>query len=430
MYSNIIDTEIFHLTQLEFVTRMLVAIGIGLIIGLEREYSAMKEGIRNFAGIRTFVFVVLLGFIGGLTYYLLSPLVYLGLLLAVILLTSISYWVTASRGEIGVTTEFTVFIGFFLGTLTFLGFMEISLMITVVVVVLLSSKFRLHSIVGQITGEELYDFIRFVVIALLVFPFLPNKTVDPFNIINPREVGWVILLTSGLGFVGYMMMKFLGARRGILLSGIVGGLVSSTAVTWVFAKKSKENEGISQSCAIAILAASSIMIIRVLVWTFLFNKLLFTKIYLAIAVVFLAGMGVTLFLYFKQSDKEKIATNIRQNKPLDLTGALVFGVIYTVVLLVVSYANEYLGAKGMLISSAIAGLSDIDAITITVSKMAGLNLDFSIASKAVLIATVSNTIIKMGIGIWAGSPSLRKYLFAGYLAIIITAVLVLPLLNG
>ena len=425
METFVINTETFQITQTDFIIRTFVAIGIGFIIGLEREYAAIKEKAKSFAGIRTFIFVVLLGFIGGLAYQLFTPWVYIAILLSVVLLTGISYFVTATKGDVGVTTEFSVIICFLLGTLTFLGILEISLMITVLVVVILSAKVRLQSIIGKITAEELYDFIRFVVIALLVFPFLPNRTFGPYNIINPHEIGWVIILTSGLGFVGYILMKFLGARKGILFSGIIGGLISSTAVTWVFAKKSKENEALSHDCAVAILAASSIMIIRVLVWTFIFNKAFFNQIYFTIFLVFLAGIAITLFFYFKPRGNKIIDATIRQGKPLDLQGALVFGVIYIIILLVVSYANENMGEKGLMISSAIAGLSDIDAVTITVSKLAGLKLDFTLASNAVLIATISNTLVKMGIGIWAGSKSLRKYLYVGYGAIFSAALAVL-----
>ncbi len=432
MDNYLINTEAFQLTQADFIIRLLVSLGIGAIIGLEREYKAMKEKAKAFAGIRTFIFVALLGFVAGMTYYLLSPLVYAGILLAVIILTSVSYWITASKGDIGATTEFSALAVFFLGTLSLLGLITASLAITVVMVVLLSVKFQLRAIVGKITAEELYDFIRFVVAALLIFPFLPDENLGPYNVINPREIGWVIILTSGLGFAGYILMRFMGANRGILLSGIVGGLVSSTAVSWVFAKKSKENEALSHSCSIAILGASSIMIIRVLVWTFLFNRTLFNQTYLAVLLVFLAGIGITLLLYFKynrQKGPEKIDTAIPKSKPLDLQGALVFGLIYTVILLVVSYANDQLGEKGMLLSSAIAGLSDIDAITISVSKLAGSSLGLSIAANALIIAAISNTLVKMGIGIWAGSRKLRKYLYIGYGAIFIAAVIALLILN-
>jgi uncharacterized membrane protein (DUF4010 family) len=208
MENFLIDTPSFQLTLNEFLIRLLVAIGIGTIIGMQREHAAIHENSPNFAGIRTFILVVLLGFIAGLTFYILSPLVYFGILLATAIVTGISYWTTASKGDIGATTEFTALIGFVLGTVAFLGFIEISLMITTLVVVILSAKIKLHDIVGKITQGELYDFIRFVVLALLIFPFLPDETFGPYQILNPREIGWVVLLTSGLGLIGYVLMKF------------------------------------------------------------------------------------------------------------------------------------------------------------------------------------------------------------------------------
>ena len=422
METLLIDQESFTLTQGEFIIRLLVVIGIGSVIGLERQYTAMKENSHGFAGIRTFIFLVLLGFIAGLFYFLFSPWVYVAVFLGVSILIAVSYWFTANQGDRGSTTEFTSLIAFVLGSMTLIGLIEISLMITVLVVVVLSSKFRIKTIVGTITAEEMYDFIRFVVIALLIFPFLPDETYGPYDVLNPKEIGWVIILTSGLGLVGYILTKFLGPKKGILLGGIVGGLVSSTAVTWVYAKKSKENENLAASCATAILAASSIMFIRVLIWTFIFNQTLFNRLLPAISLVFLSAIGITLYIYFRRQTKQLNEAEIPLKKPLDLKGAMVFGAIYTVILLVVSYANENLGESGTLISSAIAGFSDIDAITISVSKLSGLKLDLGIASLAILIAAISNTLVKMGIGIYAGSAALKKNLLIGYGTVFLTAL--------
>lgn len=423
MDSIVVDTLNFKMTQSEFIIRLLVAVGIGCLMGLEREYNAMQEKVQSVAGIRTFIFVVLLGFMGAMSSFLFSFWMYFGLLLAIIIIVGISYWITASRGDIGATTESSVLIAFLLGGLTFLGFVEISLMITVVSVVLLSSKIRLKAVIGKITGEELYDFIRFTVIVLLVFPFLPNAYYGPYKVLNPHEIGLVIILTSGLGFVGYVMMKFFGAEKGILLAGVIGGLVSSTATTWIFAKKSRENEHLALHCATAVLSASTMMIVRVFVWTFIFNQQLFLKLYPAMLIVFGSAVLSVFYFYFKQSNGKEVEDVVRKGKPLDLAGALVFGFLYVAILLVVSYANANLGDEGMLASSAIAGFSDIDAITITISKLVGPSLDEVLASKAIVIATLSNTLVKMGIGIWAGGRLLKKYLYIGYGVILVSAVI-------
>src|SRR4030095_15864797 len=252
MESYIINNADFQLTQMEFWVRLLVATGIGLLIGLEREHSSLVKKEKVFAGIRTFIFLSLLGFIGAGLNYLLSPWIFLGVFIAVLVLITISYWFTAHEGDFGGTSEIASLLAVLLGGLTFIGHIEISLAITVIMLVLLSSKLQLQTVIGKITNEELYAFIRFVVIALLIFPFLPDTNYGPYQNISPREIGWVILLTSGLGFAGYVMMRVFGVGKGILLTGILGGLLSSTAVTWVFSKKSKEMPSLSPHYATAI----------------------------------------------------------------------------------------------------------------------------------------------------------------------------------
>ncbi|MDQ3018164.1 MAG: MgtC/SapB family protein [Bacteroidota bacterium] len=425
----IIDTPSFQVSQADFFIRLLVATGIGFLVGLEREHDIIIHKEQSFAGIRTFVFVALIGFIGACINYLFSPWAYFAVIAGMIALVLFSYHITASRGDIGSTTELSAIIVFFLGGLAFAGLIEISLMITVVLVVFLSSKLKLRKAIGTITPEELYDLIRFIVVALLIFPFLPDQNYGPYQVLNPREIGWVILLTSGLGFFGYMLMKFIGAGRGILLTGIIGGFVSSTAVTWVFAKKSKQTPALSIHCATAILVASSIMIVRVLVWVAVFKSTLIPSLIIPFGFIFLVAIGISVYFFIRQSREKIENVELPKGKPLDLKGALVFGFIYVVITLVVSYANEQFGESGILVSSAIASLSDIDAITISVSKLAGDSLSVQIALIAILIATVSNTIVKMGIGFWAGSHQLRKYLILGYGAIFAAGVLAYFLLK-
>jgi uncharacterized membrane protein (DUF4010 family) len=141
------------------------------------------------------------------------------------------------------------------------------------------------------------------------------------------------------------------------------------------------------------------------------------------SLVFFSAISVTFFLFQRKKNQDLTETEIPQKKPLDLKSALVFGIIYVLISLLVTYANENLGQSGTLISSAIAGISDIDAITISASKLAGVKLDLSTAAMAILIASVSNTLVKMGIGIYAGSPKLRRYLYLGYGIMFGTAML-------
>lgn len=410
----LIDTEHFTLSSWEFFVRLLVSIGIGVVIGLERQYNAMKEHANGYFGIRTFTFYALLGCVSVLFYFLFSPWIYITLFLGLVILTAVAYWQTALNGDRGLTTEVTALLTFVLGSMATYGLISFSLMLTVIVVVLLSSKFKIKTFVGKITAEELYAFIRFVVLALLIFPFLPNENYGPYEVLNPKEIGGVILLTSALGFLGYVLIKTLGNHRGILFGGLLGGLVSSTSITWVYSKKSKENPSLSASCATAILGASSILYIRVGVWTALFYAPLFRSLAVYLLLLLVAALGVTFYTHLKENKPSSTSDNSAYSKPLDLVGALIFGGIYVLILLAVSYANDYFGDHGTLISSALAGISDIDAVSISIAKLTGTSISLPLAEVAILIACLSNTLVKLGLGCYLGSPQLRKLLLRGY----------------
>ncbi|MEH0153300.1 MgtC/SapB family protein [Limibacter armeniacum] len=426
----IVNTEKFQLTQMDFFIRLIVSTGIGFLIGLEREYASNPAKTEIFAGVRTFVFVVIFGYLSTLLSFFFTNWMILVALLATVVIVSLSYWVGSNKGKVGGTTAFATLIAFLLGCTTFLGFIEISLAVTVILLVFLSLKGTLHNFIRQITQEEIFALIKFVVIALLILPFLPDKELGPFEVINPREIGWVIILTSGIGFVGYLLMKFLGRDKGILLTGIVGGLVSSTVVAWVFSKKSKKIQGLSRHCAVAILAASTIMTIRVFVWVIIFKQALLPKLTIPLLLIFLAGFGIAYYFYKKQEPSSEMKTDFPLGEPLNLKEAFFFGFIYTGILLLVSYANSQFGTKGIYISSAIASLTDIDAITISISKLAGNAVPLLTAQNVILLATLCNTLVKIGISLSFGSNLLRKYILMGFGLMFLAGIMGFVIINS
>jgi len=422
--------EDFLLSQSDFLIRLLVTTGIGFVIGLEREFSHYSEKEEIFAGVRTFTLVALLGFLTALLGVTFTYWIFIAGFLSVVCIVGISYWVSSNEGNIGGTTEFATIFTFLLGGLILLGKINEGLALTVVTVVLLSLKIKLKTIIGQLTQKELYAFVRFVVIALLILPFLPNNYFGIFNVINPREVGWVIVLTSGIGFVGYVLMKFLGTNRGIILTSILGGLVSSTVVTFTFSKKSKETPELSQNYAVGIFAAATIMVVRMFLWVFIFNKKMLNGLGIPLVIIFLTALGITIFFYKKQLTKPPFKDKILLGDPLNIRNAVFFGIFYTGILLLVSYASNEYGAKGIYISSAISALTDIDAIAISVSKLGGVTIDLLTAQNAILLATLANTIVKIGIAVWTGSKDLKKYVLIGYGFIFIAGIIGFIILNN
>ena len=425
----LIQAENFELTQSEFLIRMLIAVGIGLVIGLERELSNVKKE-ELFAGLRTMSIVTLIGFTCAFLSFVFFSWIFITGFISIVLIVTISYWISAKQGDIGSTTEFATIFTYLLGGLTLLGYIEYSLALTVIILVLLSLKPKFKTIVGQLTQDELYAFIRFVIIALLILPFLPNKQFGPFNVVNPQEIGWIIVLTSGIGFVGYLLMKFLGSKRGLLFTGIFGGLVSSTVVSWIFSKKSKEAPAFSNGYSLAIFASATIMIVRVFFWIYLFNKSMLNGLILPLFIVLLAALGVTFYFYKKQQIKQQETEKLPLGEPLNIRDAVFFGLIYTGILMLVSYASNEYGESGIYVSSAIGALTDIDAISISMSKLGGDTIGFLTAQNAILLATLANTIVKISISLWFGSKQLKKNIALGYGAIFIAGIIGFVVLNS
>lgn len=428
MNEPLIQTPGFQITQLEFIIRLFVGIGIGLLIGLEREHAALPKKVKPFAGMRTFTLVILLAFLTMSLYYLVSPWVLPITLSGIFGLIGLSYFISA-RDTAGGTTEISVFIAFFLGILTFLGFIELALAITIIVVGILSSKITLQHFVGKVTTEEIFATIRFGVIALLILPFLPDKAIDPYGAIQLREVGLMVLLTSGLNFVGYILMRVFGKDYGILLTGIVGGIISSTMVTWIFAKKSKEQPLLAANCIAAIMAASTVMVLRILVWVFLFNKQLFTQLLLPGGVLLLASLGTMLYFHFKQKTGDQHDVEMPLGKPLNLRTALFFAILYVSILFVINISNEHLGESGIYLTTAIASLTDVNAITISLTRLAGDTLTYHTVLNAIILATLCNTIIKIGIALWAGSKELRRLVTIAYGIVFLSGVMSFIIIN-
>lgn len=425
----IIETENFQISQIDFFIRMLVSVGVGFVIGLEREFSFVSRNEEIFAGLRTFVMVALLGFLCATLSMVFSNWILIAGFLGLSMIVSVSYWLSAKRGQIGGTTEVVTFLVFLLGAMTLLGYVEMVLALTVIIVLFLSLKVTFQNLVGQITQKELFAFIQFVIVVLLIFPFLPDENFGPYEVINPREIGWVVVLTSAVGFIGYILMKILGPNKGILLTGIVGGLVSSTVVSWVFSKKSRLTPKLSTSYAVAILAASTMMVVRVFIWIVAFNQSLIPGLLIPLSGVLIASFGVTLYYYKKQKDVHPDKDELPLGEPLNLRDAIFFGILYAGILMVVSYANDQFGNKGIYISSAIAGLTDVDAITISVSKIAGNSIAILTAQNAIILATLANTIVKLGIVVWSGSAELRKEIMIGYGCMFLAGLLGILFLN-
>lgn len=413
--------------------RFGVALFIGLLVGLQREYSYDESGDsheKTFAGVRTFAIYGLIGCAAGYIAELLSePLAFVAILLAVAILIAVSYYISASGGQRGMTTEVAALITLLAGALCFWDQIPLAVAIAVVTTALLSFKLEIHGFVENLTRDDIIAALKFALITAIVLPILPNEAIwpPPFDVLNPYRIWLMVVLISGISFLGYVLFKLLGSRRGTTLTGLLGGLVSSTATTLSFSQRSRKNSRLAKPFAMAIIIAWTVMFVRVLIEVWVVNRSLFGVLWLPVSITGLAALifAAYLFLAPHEDDQEDVAVS----NPFELRPAITFGLLFGLVLLIARTAQLYLGDTGIYISSFVSGLADVDAITLSMAELSGNDeLEQNIAAKAIIIAIMANTLVKGGIVLTSGSKAIRRTLTPGFLLILIAGITIVVLM--
>lgn len=390
--------------------RFAVALLNGALIGLEREFMQQRRDNPDFAGIRTFSLVSLLGAVTGFlaAEFGIGPLlVALGGLILLGVSSYIGDFITT--GQIGgITTEVSVLLAYVLGVLVMTDWAQVAVALAVIVSLLLALKDPLHGIARRMSTQDLRTTLEFALVAAVVLPILPNETIDPWGVVNPSQIWLLVVFVSGIGFGGYVLMKIVGTERGISITGVLGGIVSSTATTLSLSTQSKLNPALSRQFAQAIVLASTVMIPRVAIILIVVNAALLPIIALPFAAMLLTGIITVLFL---RSGARHVdgADDVDVENPLKISMAVVFGLVFAVVLVIVTLAQEYLGNAGVYIAAMLTGLTGVDPITLSVGRLADQGaLAATVAASAIVIATVMNTAAKVGIVMMVGSSELRR----------------------
>ncbi len=419
-----IGTSQFSDLNLDQLIGLATSIGIGFLIGMERQFS--KEAVEHqeqFAGIRTFTMVSMFGFITALLSTFVGDWVF-GLTLACVFAFVVVSYVQLSKipGNRGGTTEFALLITFTLGALVFFNMILFALIIMVVMLLLLAFKPTLHLFVEKLKRQELLAIILFVVMSALVIPFLPNDNFGPYKLWNLKEIWQMVVLVSGTSLVGYMIAKFMG-QKGTVLAGIIGGIVSSTSVALAFSRKSKETKSKASSFfyAVGIISACTIMFPRILFEVYVVNADLAKQLWVPVLVITSAGF-VSAALIYKFKNGNHTANGIALKNPLDFLSALKFAVLFAAVQWLVKYASIHFGDNGIYLAGAIAGITDVDAITLSMAKIAKAGGSTNMAIQTIIIAALSNTLVKLIIVILLGSVELRKTALWGFLVIFISGL--------
>jgi uncharacterized membrane protein (DUF4010 family) len=413
------------LEHLEPWWRFAVALLIGALIGLEREFVQQKRGDPDFAGIRTFALIALFGAVAGFFAELYGILIFVAAYLGIVLLTWASYLGDIYRGvEEGITTEVVALLVPFLGAMVVWGFGELAAALGVVSAFVLALKPTLHGLARRMSTVDLRATLEFALITAVVLPILPNQNFGPFDVLNPYQIWLLVVLVSGISFFGYILMQVLGTERGVGVVGLLGGLVSSTAVTLSFSGRSKESPKLSPVFAIAIVLASSVMFPRVLVEVLAVNPDLLSLVGIPIISMLGAGVIGIVILWQRQRAIARSSPEVVELKnPLKLTTAITFGVLFALVLLLVRSASEFFGNAGVFIASVLAGLADVDAITLSASNLAAAGeMEPEVAAGAIVTAAVVNTLVKAVTASFLGSPALRRVVWWVFAMILLAGI--------
>ncbi len=416
------EEEIYDKT-IDLLIPLLISIGIGFLIGLERQFSKeVKEKEDQFAGLRTFTMISLMGFLSGFLSEKFGPWLFAISFGGLFIFVIVSYIHSARvEGSHGGTSEVTSIITFLLGALVFQRYFLLALIIMVVILVLLVFKPTLHGFVKKLQREELHAIILFVIMSALVIPFLPDKNFGPYNLWNLKEIWKMVVLVSGTSLVGYMIAKILG-NKGTIWAGLIGGLVSSTSVALAFSRRSKLGaDNAAFFYAVGIIAACTVMFPRILFEVYIVNPALALRFWIPAVIIMLAGIAAS-FLLFKRSKGKADNEELPLKNPLDLKTAIQFALLFAGIQWLVQFCNERFGDNGTYLAGAISGITDVDAITLSMAKMSIGNEQSNLYINTILIAALANTLVKFLIVMIIGSVQLRKIAFIGFASIFATGL--------
>jgi uncharacterized membrane protein (DUF4010 family) len=404
---------------LEIAASLGVAGLVGLAVGIEREWSGHASGpAARFAGVRTFLMLGLLGGLAGLLWQDGEPGLGLVLLAAGALLAVTAYAVTARRDipeAVDGTTEAAALVVLALGATAGLGHPSIAAGVAAVVVLALREKSAIHRFVQRIGDDELRAAFQFAVLALVLLPILPEGPYGPLGGVRPRELWIVVLLVSGLNFLGVLAQRIVGRTRGSALAGVLGGLVSSTAVTLAFSRESREPGTAGKPLALGVVGACTMLLPRLIVLTLVLQPRLSPRLLPFFAPPFLVGAAF-LFLGLRAApatDEHRPASS----SPLRLGSAILMAVGFQVTLMVMALAQERFGARGVLGSSVFLGLTDMDALTFSMTRLAAAPDLVGTAALAMAIGVLSNTALKLGLALVLGTGDYRRRAALGLFAL-------------
>ncbi len=402
-----------HSDELSALFPFLTSLALGLLIGLERERSPAAK-----AGLRTFSLVALAGTLGallsektGAPWMLGAGLLIMGGMMVA------SYFKDNLAEDPGTTTIAAVVVCYGLGALVWYGMEQLAVTLAILATALLYFKPELRDVSRSLTRLDLVSILQFCVLSFVILPILPDKDYGPYHALNPYQIWWMVVLIAGLSLAGYAALRVAGQRRGTLLTGLFGGIASSTATTLAFSRHSRDTPEITSMAAAIILLANWVVLIRLSVLVAVLAPSLLRPMLTMLGCGALGGLGMLYWLWHRLDAKPDTPV-LEMKNPTELRAALGFGALYAGVLFAAAWLSDLVGSQGVYAVALVSGLTDVDAITLSSVRLFGLgNLQPAQVATTVLVALLANIGFKSGLATVIGGTGLARQILPGMAAV-------------
>jgi uncharacterized membrane protein (DUF4010 family) len=395
----------------ELLSRFAVALGIGLLIGLERGWRARDEkpGSRT-AGVRTFTLSALLGGVvgtlavaaGGSATAGGGAVIGIGLAAFATVITVFCLEENRADKTYSATTAIAAIVTFALGVYALLGDMRVAAAVAVATAGLLALREKLHGWLRSLTWPELRSGLVLLAMTFIALPLVPDDPVGPFGGVNPREIWLIAIVLAGVSFLGYAAVKYFGERHGILLAAAAGGLVSSTAVTFANARRAGTGEGAPHLLAAGVSLATAVSFVRVLAIVGVLKPSLLVLLAPPLLAATIVAVGLALFWVYGRAGEDGEQTTVNLRNPFGFWSVIGLAATMGAIVLLGRFLNDYFGSAGAIIGAATLGLFDVDAVTVSMSRLVPQPLSLRDGTFAILAAVASNTLSKLVIGAGLG----------------------------
>lgn len=398
----------------DLLVAIVVSACLGALIGLIRQWDEQADRHPgDFAGVRTHTFWAMLGCLGAYANAALAPYTFIAVLLLVSAHLIAQLFATRDLGPPGTTSFAGAMLTLFCGALVCWQETKSAVVVAATTMVLLGLKGPIHEWTRTISARDIRALLQFVAISGVVLPLAPNRALGPFGAFNPFSTWLMVVLISAIGYGGYVAIRFVGARAGIFLTGVLGGLVSSTASTLAFSRRSRDEPHLSDHYALAVVAACTVMLPRVLIITGLVDQAFAATLVVPFALMAAPGVGFAVWIWLRHRPQIREGDVPPLENPLGLWTAIKFAALYSLIAFLVKIFREQGWDHGLLPLSFLSGLTDMDAISLSIAREHGAaSTGPDLATRAVVLATVSNTLLKSGMAWALGSPGLKRRIVA------------------